>query len=429
MEVGIAAGQFEGLRPVAVLVDVGEERTRVLTVVAATAEHHPATVARPRVVALGVGGVEFVQRPRRAGLQVENPEVAVVVPNVEHAVFAHGESEPAAVGRHSGQRGTQVLRGSIEHQFALSESHRLGVERLAVDVVFHLPMPTDDFLVVARCVSIFEVGAAIVEPLAVGSPAGEHLHLVGIVLQIHHLISLNVVDNQVALGVEHLNLVRVLHLKHLAGLVGGIDDELQPRMPGGIDASREDGVVLHAHLPHLAVVGNHRTAEVLTGVELHARGVVLLVVVAVDALSFAGALLAAEDVVVDDALVVVLQMALADGQFLVAHVGGRDESIAQVRVDAVVGDVDVEGLVLRPLASVAGIDLHADALGSGLRHKALPVVVTGLNLVAPEQQFLAAGREPRHHLLGLAGHLERQRRHVHRHRHLPVVGIDVGLFV
>ena len=47
MIVGVAARQLEGLRPLAVFVDVGKERTCVLTVMSATAEHEPSTVARP----------------------------------------------------------------------------------------------------------------------------------------------------------------------------------------------------------------------------------------------------------------------------------------------------------------------------------------------------------------------------------------------
>lgn len=47
MRVGIGAGQFEGLAAATVFVDVGDERTGVVAVVAATAEHHPAAIARP----------------------------------------------------------------------------------------------------------------------------------------------------------------------------------------------------------------------------------------------------------------------------------------------------------------------------------------------------------------------------------------------
>ena len=144
------------------------------------------------------------------------------------------------------------------------------------------------------------------------------------------------------------------------GLVGRIDDELQPRVPSGIDASREDGVVLHVHLLQLTVVGNDGATTLLTGMKLHALRVSLLVMVAVDALSLL--LEAAKHIVVDDTLVVVLQTTLADGQGLVADERGWNETIAEIRVNAVCRHIDIEGLIVRPLVVVAGIDIDVDGL-------------------------------------------------------------------
>lgn len=73
MPVGIGTGQFEGLAATAVAVDMGDERTGVVAVVAAAAEHHPFAVARPGVITLGVGRVEFAHDACFARLQVEHP--------------------------------------------------------------------------------------------------------------------------------------------------------------------------------------------------------------------------------------------------------------------------------------------------------------------------------------------------------------------
>ena len=89
-------------------------------------------------------------------------------------------------------------------------------------------------------------------------------------------------------------------------------------MPGRIDTSREDRVVAHIDFANLSVIGNDGTAMILTGMELHTFRVILLIVVAVDTLSLST--LRAKDVVIDDALVVVLQTALADGQFFIRDI-------------------------------------------------------------------------------------------------------------
>ena len=86
-------------------------------------------------------------------------------------------------------------------------------------------------------------------------------------------------------------------------------------MPSRIHTSRENRVVPHVHLLQFPVVGNHRTAMILTRMELHPVGIIVLVMMTVDALSFH--FLTAQHIVVDHALVVILQATLTDGQLLV----------------------------------------------------------------------------------------------------------------
>ena len=178
-----------------------------------------------------------------------------------------------------------------------------------------------------------KVGAAVVKRLAVWRPGRKHLKLRCIVLQVRHLALVNVIGNDIARHVVDLNLIGVGRMEILERLVRGIDDELQPGMPGWIDSGREDGIVLHVHLLDVTVVGNDGATPLLTGMELHALRIPLLVVVTVDTLPFH--LESAEDIVVDDALVIVLQTTLSDGYGLVADIRRRDDAIAQVAVDAI----------------------------------------------------------------------------------------------
>ena len=212
-------------------------------------------------------------------------------------------------------------------------------------------------------------------------------------------------------------------MESLLRLVGGIDDELQPGMPGGIHAGREQVVVLHVYLAHLAIVGDNRSAQVLAGMELHPVGVVLLVVVAVDAL--ARRTFGAEHIVVDHALIVVFQTALADGQVLVGDVRGGNQSVADVGVDGIGRHNDVERLIARPLSLVAGIDLHLDGLPPCSLSEFSPVAGIGLYLGSAANNLLTAEGEAGGHFLGRLFHLERQRRHVHRDGHPGIVGIDL----
>ena len=122
-------------------------------------------------------------------------------------------------------------------------------------------------------------------------------------------------------------------MEALCRLVGGVYYHVQPRMPGGIDTGREDGVIFHIHLLHLAIIGNDSTSIILTGMKLHTRRIVLLVMVTIDALAVF--LETAELIIVDNALVIVFQAALVDGQCLVADKRREDETVAQITIDAI----------------------------------------------------------------------------------------------
>ena len=114
----------------------------------------------------------------------------------------------------------------------------------------------------------------------------------------------------------------------------------------------------------------------LTGMELKAVGVVLLVVVAVDALPFCR--LCTEHVIVDDTLVVVLNATLTDGQVFVDDIRRRNQAVANIGIDGVGRYVDIERLETRPLVVGLNINLHLNSLALGILGQSLPVVCIGL---------------------------------------------------
>ena len=257
-----------------------------------------------------------------------------MVPDVEIAELRHGKNKPSPVGTDTRQHGTHIHRIGSKHQFARAEFHGLRIETLLIDIVFQLFVAFHDLRVLPLVQHLaLEVGTTVVERLTIRCPGRKHLKLRRIVLQIRHLAFVDVIGNEITRHVVNLNLIRVGRMEVLECLVRRIDDKLQPGMPGWIDAGREDGVVLHVHLLDIAVVGNDGATPLLTGMELHTLRISLLVVVTIDALAFN--LESAEDIVVDNALIVGHQTALSDGQGLVADKRRGDDAIAQVAVDAV----------------------------------------------------------------------------------------------
>ena len=193
-------------------------------------------------------------------------------------------------------------------------------------------------------------------------------------------------------------------------------------MPCRIDASRKNRVILHAYLLDGSIVGYDGTTHVMTGVELHSVRIVLLVVMAVDTLSLST--FRTEQIIIDDALVIVFQTALIDGQLLIGHIRGRNESIADIGIDRVWRDKDVEGLVACPAVILLRIDLYLDGIALGSLFQSLPVVSVRLYLVASTNHLFCTCRQSGYHLVGLAVDLEGQRRDIDGHRDVGIVRID-----
>ena len=135
-------------------------------------------------------------------------------------------------------------------------------------------------------IRILKMRTTVVEHLSVGRPEGEHLELIGIVLDIRHLVLHHIIGNQITGIIINLDLIGVVDMEILARQIGGIHNKRQLRMPSRIYTGRKDRVVTHIDLTDFSIVGNNRTAIVLTGMELHPVGIILLIVMTVDALSF-----------------------------------------------------------------------------------------------------------------------------------------------
>ena len=168
-------------------------------------------------------------------------------------------------------------------------------------------------------------------------------------------------------------------------------------MPGWIDTSREDGVVAHIHLLDLAVVGNDSATALLTGMELHALWVVLLIVVTVDTLTLL--LKTTQHIVVDDALIIVFQTTLTDGERLVTDERRMNQSVTQPTVDTIGRNEDAEGFIVCPLVSLLGIDINGDLATSGLLNERAPIVSIGLGLPLADDLRIPSG-EAGDHIIG-----------------------------
>ena len=113
----------------------------------------------------------------------------------------------------------------------------IGIERFFIDIVFHLIKPTDDLHIVTNGIAELEVGAAVIERLAIRSPNGEDFKLIDIVLEIGHLVLFHIIGYQVAHSIKDLDFIEVARMEALAGPVGGIGNQRKPRVPGRIDTS------------------------------------------------------------------------------------------------------------------------------------------------------------------------------------------------
>ena len=114
----------------------------------------------------------------------------------------------------------------------------------------------------------------------------------------------------------------------------------------------------------------------------------------------------------------------------VGDVGGRDEAVGDVGVDAVCRDRDVEGLLTLPLTVVLDEDLDADGAVSseGALHHLMPALQPRAHVLAAKRPFLTAGSEAGDKVGGFSTmvDVEVERRDVHGHGDADVIGVNGG---
>ena len=160
--------------------------------------------------------------------------------------------------------------------------------------------------------------------------------------------------------------------------------------------------------------------------ELHALGVVCLVMVAVDALTVF--LETVQNVVVNHALVIVLQTSLIDGQSLVGYKRGGYQSVADIGVDGVGRHIDAERFVACPLAIRLCEDIHLNLASLGFFCQLLPFLFRGLHFVRIDHFLITRLVACDHVGSGIVEH-KRQRSDIYRHGHVHIVGVYLGQLV
>ena len=212
-------------------------------------------------------------------------------------------------------------------------------------------------------------------------------------------------------------------METLQCLIGRIYNQRQPRVPGRIDTSREDGVVLHVNLTHLTVVGDNSTSLILASMELHALWIVLLIMVTINTLSVF--FKATKHIVIDNALVIVFQTTLINGQGFITNERRENETVTQVTVNAIRRHEDTERLVVRPLVCLTSVDINGNGTTLSLLCKCTPFIGFRLSLSFTDNFFITnsiTGNHP----IGSLIKLEGERCHVDGDGDIGIVGINLG---
>ena len=150
-------------------------------------------------------------------------------------------------------------------------------------------------------------------------------------------------------------------------------------MPGRIYTRTDGGIRFEIHLCWHAIVNNHSTTMSLTHVELHVVGVIVLIGMAVNALSIR--LTRDNHVVVDFSLIEIGKISLVDAQHFVCHVGRRNETIRDVWVDFLFSYMDGKFLECFPTTILLGKHFHLNTLSFGCFKHFFPFVLIDENLV------------------------------------------------
>ena len=433
---GILLRQDKSLVRMALLVEVGDEGTRVVAVHSATAEDEPTAVAAPGMEAVHVGRVGFGQGIAAVCLEVLHPKVARLVPDVELSVVALCVEDVTSVGRDARHGDALVLADGIDHHLRPSEAACLGVEGDGHQVVAYAVELYQELLRVEAVgqrgvEQVAAIGCAIVQRASIRRPAGKSLQVGRSTDDVAHLVLRDIVEEKVARRVHHLNLLRVIEVEGLPRLVGREGHKVLRRMPGRIDAAGDDGAVLELYLVRFAVLHDDGAAVVGAYMEQHAFRAAHAIVVTVDAMVLLVVVFAV--VLIDGHLVEVREVALVDAQLAVKLIAGFDESVAEERIDRLLCYAEGERLEADPAFGVLGIDIDRDCAALACRQERTPLGRVQLHnavFSSGRQKLLSAALQMGNVCCtGRIGHHEVERGNVRRHHDILIVGIDSDLRV
>ena len=238
------------------------------------------------MVAIDIGGVGLGEGIAGVTLQVLDPEVAGLVPDVELAVVTQGVEYVTSVGTDAGHGAALVERVAGNLHTGRTELPGSLVEGDGHEVVIYAVVMLQQGRSLEGIGYFHEagfVGSAEIEGLAVGRPAGEGLQILGGAQDVLDLVLLGIIEKEVAGLIDDLNLLLTVDMEGLTGLVGGEGYPGMFGMPAGIDACGKDGRVLDLYLAGLVSLHEDGSSVVGTYVEEHLLRTVVLVVVAVDA--------------------------------------------------------------------------------------------------------------------------------------------------
>ena len=160
------------------------------------------------------------------------------MPDVKLAVVTEGKEQILAVGAYPGYRGTLAHSHAIHLQLRVAKLHSLLVKGYTHQIIAQLAVVVEHIVNLGRVGQRPEarhVSLAIIYLLAVGGPCGEGFHGIGSLAYVAHLMSVGIVEDEVAAIVEHLNLFKVLHVEGLTRAVAGEDNVILLGVPRRID--------------------------------------------------------------------------------------------------------------------------------------------------------------------------------------------------
>ena len=194
-------------------------------------------------------------------------------------------------------------------------------------------------------------------------------------------------------------------------------------MPCRVNTSRQNGVIFHVNLTHQPIIGYHSATIFLARMELHSFRTILLIIMAVNALSTL--FWTAQHIIIDNILIVVFQTALIDRQILITDIGWWDKSITQMGIYRVRWHINIKWLITRPLVIVTCKHLNLDGLSISFFNQLFPIISIWLNCRTTNYQLFVTNGISSHHLICLHIHLKCQRSHIDRDCHILIVWIDI----